>query len=48
MTAMSLENIGRKVISPIGVQFAVAARRNLNLSETPHYQDVPVTEEEIE
>lgn len=48
MTAMSLENIGRKVMSPIGVQFAVAARRNLNLSETVHYQDVPILEEEKE
>jgi len=48
MTAMSLENIGRKVMSPIGVKFAVAARRNLNLSETVHYQDVPSLEEEKE
>ncbi|MDC9728284.1 MAG: hypothetical protein PSN04_03010 [Methyloprofundus sp.] len=48
MTAMSLESIGRKVMSPIGVRFAVAARRNLNLSETPHYQDVPSLEEEQE
>ncbi len=48
MTAMSLDNIGRKVMSPIGVRFAVAARRNLNLSETPHYADVPTLEEEKE
>jgi len=41
MTAMSLDKIGRHVMPPIGVQFAVAARRNLNLSETVHYQDVP-------
>jgi len=49
MTAMSLENIGRKVMSPIGVRFAVEARRNLSLPETPHYQDVqPLAEEEVE
>jgi len=41
MTAMSLDTIGRNVMPPIGVRFAVAARRNLNLSETVHYQDVP-------
>jgi hypothetical protein len=48
MTAMNLDYIGRKVMSPTGVHFAVEARRNLNLSETPHYQDVPVREEKMD
>jgi len=45
ITAMSLDMIGRHVISPVGVRFIVEVRKNLNLAKTVHFEDVPAQPE---
>ncbi len=36
MTALSLNTIGKNVLSPIGLKFILEIRRNLNLGSTHH------------
>ena len=36
MTALSLDTIGKNVLSPIGLIFSIEVRKNLNLSSTHH------------
>lgn len=36
MTALSLDTIGKNVLSPIGLKFSIEVRKNLNLSSTHH------------
>jgi len=49
MTALSLDSIGKNVFSPIGLQFILEVRRNLNLPSTHHSDnEVIVTEEKTD
>lgn len=40
MTALSLENIPKGILSPIGLKFILEVRRNLSLAKTHHSDDV--------
>ena len=46
MTALSLDSIGKNVFSPIGLQFILEVRRNLNLPSTHHSDDEIIVIEE--
>lgn len=41
MTAFSLKGIGKNAISPIGLQFVLEVRKNLNLPATHHSPESP-------
>ena len=41
MTALTLESIGKGVISPIGMKFSLDVRKNLSLPST-HHSDEPI------
>ena len=41
MSALSLNTIGKNILSPIGLKFALEVRRNLNLASTHHSEDKP-------
>lgn len=40
MTALNLDSIGKNVLSPIGLQFIIDVRNNLNLAPTHHTEDL--------
>lgn len=49
MTALSLQSIGKNVFSPIGLEFILEVRRNLNLPSTHHSDnEIVVIEDKID